>query len=400
MKVMRSKQRPTTSLLRGKPTLPLLILAFLFIAALCLRLYGIGEPLMDFVAVRQYHGALLARGFYQWLQTGIMRTLPPDGVLEPPILELISSAGYVLLGKEHLWLPRALSALFWTGGGAFVYLTARRLFSWSAALISTTFYLLLPYGILAGRAFMPDPLMVLMLCSSVYAVVRYNEEPSKRRLLLASAASALAVFAKPGIVAFQIFGAFAATSIHQRGLKRSLADSRSFLFAALTVLPTALYYLYGTYFADFLQGEMQRKVIPSYLLDPDFWRGWLNCVEAVTGYVAFSLGLVGVLLCRSATARVLLVGLWGGYLIFGSVFTFHIHTHDYYSLQLIPVVALSLGALWDAAEGKFWRAYSRVRVALLVLCFFFIAVSLAEHRKTIRDTAYALGGEDSERRVS
>jgi hypothetical protein len=40
-----------------------------------------------------------------------------------------------------------------------------------------------------------------------------------------------------------------------------------------------------------------------------------------------------------------MLGLWGGYLLFGLVYTVHIHTHDYYSLQLIPIVALSLGPL-------------------------------------------------------
>jgi hypothetical protein len=37
--------------------------------------------------------------------------------------------------------------------------------------------------------------------------------------------------------------------------------------------------------------------------------------------------------------------LWSGYFLFGLIFTVHIHTHSYYSLQLIPVVALSLGAV-------------------------------------------------------
>src|ERR687898_581677 len=78
----------------GEPLLRLLTLGLLFVAALCLRLYGITQPPMEFFQVRQYHGALLARGFYEWLLTGNLRTIPPDGIIEPPILELIASRVY------------------------------------------------------------------------------------------------------------------------------------------------------------------------------------------------------------------------------------------------------------------------------------------------------------------
>ena len=42
------------------------------------------------------------------------------------------------------------------------------------------------------------------------------------------------------------------------------------------------------------------------------------------------------------------MALSGGYLVLGLVFAHHIHTHDYYSLPIIPVVALSVGALIEA----------------------------------------------------
>jgi hypothetical protein len=38
-----------------------------------------------------------------------------------------------------------------------------------------------------------------------------------------------------------------------------------------------------------------------------------------------------------------------GYLLYGLVFTIHISTHNYYSLPLVPIVALSLGSVVDAA---------------------------------------------------
>jgi hypothetical protein len=72
----------------------------------------------------------------------------------------------------------------------------------------------------------------------------------------------------------------------------------------------------------------------------------------VVGYSALAGALLGVLLLRRGVPRALMVGLWGGYLFFGLVYTTHISTHDYYSLQLIPVIALSLGPLWELVTSR------------------------------------------------
>ena len=122
---------------------------------------------MDFSPVRQYHSALLARGFYEWLLTGNLKTMPPDGILEPPILEGLASLSYLIIGGEHLFVPRLVSASFWMIGGVFLYLIARKIASANAALFAVAFYLFDPAAILPSRAFMPDPLMIMMLVISV-----------------------------------------------------------------------------------------------------------------------------------------------------------------------------------------------------------------------------------------
>jgi hypothetical protein len=71
-----------------------------------------------------------------------------------------------------------------------------------------------------------------------------------------------------------------------------------------------------------------------------------------------------------------MIGLWSGYFLFVLTFTSHIATHDYYSLQLIPIVALSLGPLADLVmkdleqmvnnKGQLgWRGYGRAIVLAL-----------------------------------
>src|SRR5215210_2167966 len=392
------KQRIRIQPLLSEPSLRLFLLGLLFVTAFCLRLYGIGKPPMDFVPVRQYHGALLARGLYEWLLSGNLKTLPPDGIIEPPILEFLASLSYLILGSEHLWIPRLFSALFWIVGGVFLYLTAKRIASPNAAVFSVLFYLFVPYSVLASRAFMPDPLMVMLLVIGIYTILRYHEQPSVRTLLVAAAASSLAVFVKTGICVFQLFGAFVSLAVYRRGIRRALLGSDLLLFGVLTIAPTALYYLYGTFVASFFQGQTEDKLVPGYVLVPRYWTGWLHSIETVVGYAAFAGALLGVLL-RSGMARALLVGLWGGYLLFGLTFTYHIHTHEYYSLQLVPVVALSLGLLWEAIASSLRQTnvpYAKAAVVGLVLLA--VVVGVLEHQRTILTTARGMQGADHQSR--
>jgi len=391
---MRNKDVSKTSSLLQEPLLRQLILGIMFVVAFCLRLYRIGEPLFDFSSVRQYHSALLARGFYEWLLTGNLKTLPPDGIIEPPILELVASLAYVVTGGEHLWMPRLLSALFWMVGGVFLYLIARKVVSPNAAVFSVAFYLLDPAAVFPSRAFMPDPQMIMLLMISVFAILRYHEHPTTSRLMLAAAASSLALFVKPGICLFQIFGAFVALMVYRKGLLRSLTNAHLLLFTVLSLLPTGLYYVYGTMIGGFLQGQVQGKVVPQYLLQTYFWKGWLEQVGSMVGYTAFLGAIVGFLLLRPGLPRVLMTGLWGGYFLFGLVFTYHIHTHGYYSLQFVPVIALSLGPVWDIAVGYIGgrdQTYYRraVVLGLIVIAVLFAGV---EQRTTILGIAQQAGG--------
>jgi 4-amino-4-deoxy-L-arabinose transferase-like glycosyltransferase len=365
------------------------MLGFLFVSALALRLYGINQPPMEFHEVRQYHGALLARGFYEWLTTGTMRTLPLDGIIEPPILELAASLSYLLTGGEHLWIPRLLSTLFWLFGGAFLYLIARRLASPNAAVFSLFFYLFVPFSVFASRAFMPDPLMIMLLVMSVYAIFRYHEEPSTRRLMVAALASSLVVFVKPGICLFQVFGAFVALAICRRGVRRALLDPHLLTFVVLSVLPTGLYYWYGTFIAEFLHGQLSAKVKPHLLLEGLYWQRWLARVGEVVGYVAFLGAFLGILFARGGLPRALLIGLCSGYALFGLIFNQHIHSHNYYSLQLIPVVALSLAPVTDMVMKHLGRVGLPSYVGSIVFALF-ISVSILSaqtHRQTISQIA-------------
>jgi Dolichyl-phosphate-mannose-protein mannosyltransferase len=375
------------SRLEGPPW-RLLILSLMIIAGVCLRLYGIDQPPMDFHEVRQYHGALLARGLYEWLLTGDLKTMPPDGIIEPPTLEFLASLSYLILGGEHLWIPRLLSVLFWMVGGVFLYLIAKKISSPNAAIFSVAFYLFVPYSVFASRAFMPDPLMVMLLVIAIFTILRYHEQPSTRRLVIAAVASSLVTFAKPGICFFQVFGAFVSLAVYRQGVRKALISPHFLTFAVLSIVPTGLYVVYGKFVSGFLDPP-GRRVVPQLLLQASFWQDWLSIVSVVVSLTALLGGLVGALLLLRGLPRALLAGLWGGYLIFGLVFTHHIHTHDYYSLQLVPVVALSLAPVAAAAIQRLGQTGLRNPAAVFIVALSVSALVLAaaEQRQTISEIA-------------
>jgi hypothetical protein len=166
-------------------------------------------------------------------------------------------------------------------------------------------------------------------------------------------------------------------SVRQFGFRKKLL-SNSLAPYSLTILPMLGWYVYGSLAHTYLHGQLSDKVSPSLLFDSSYWRGWWNQVQFVLTYPVDSPLLTAIILFMSALGivvarapgRALLAGLWIGYVLYGFVFTFHISTHNYYSLPLVPIVALSLGSLVDLV-------HSRIRVQDLHALLMIAAAGLA-----------------------
>ena len=348
----QSELSPEIQFFTRRPILQLFIIGFLFISALGIRLYHIQDPPLDFQPTRQYHSALIAKGYYfeslkaipEWRRRVARLNKQRLGILEPQVMELMASFAYRLAGGEHLWIPRVLSSIFWLIGGALLFLIAKDTVSTDGAVFSTAYYLFLPYGILASRSFQPDPMMVMMLLLSILLILRYYHQPSRAGLAIATTVSALAMFIKP-VCLFPLFGAYVSLSICRHGIRRFFTNPNLYIFLAGSLVPTIIYYGYGTLIAGFHRGLHHGRFLPHLLLRSFYWSDWLSMIGRVVGYAPFIGALLGVLMVRKGLPRALLIGLWVGYVVFGLVFNAHIHTHDYYHLQFIPIVALSLGPI-------------------------------------------------------
>jgi 4-amino-4-deoxy-L-arabinose transferase-like glycosyltransferase len=334
-----------------RPRMLLAMLVVLFVLASAIRLYRLQEQpgvLID----RDYTSSILARDFFfqqsdnvaVWRKemTHLLKQRQP--VLEPPVTEFLVSLLYRAAGGEHVWLARVLTSLFWLTGGVFLYKLAKMIVPTEAAVFATAYYLLVPSSILISRSFQPDALMMLTFLASLFSILKYYQQPSGVKLGVAAVITGLTLVHRP-LVLFALFAAFIALAIAQRGIWKGIFHRQVAAFLVIGLLPTALYYGYGVFIADFLRWKVETSFRPYLLFHREFWIGWLDGVLEVIGTTALIVALIGLPALRRGLSRALVVGLGIGYAAFGLLFTMHIHTHGYYHAQLIPVIAMPLGAM-------------------------------------------------------
>lgn len=388
-----------------------LALLLLFGLGLAIRLYDLTDLPLDFHPTRQLFSAVKARGMYyqtrwdlpNWQRTLAIQQWKSKVTIEPEIMEHLAACSYRYTG-EQLWLPRLYSALFWLAGGVFLYLLARTLASSSGALLALAFYLLTPYGVIASRSFQPDPLMVMLVLAFWWLIDRWADltavRSSGRRgkvwafAILAGLAGGLAIYVKLTAAFFVIGGALGA-ALGRFRLRDLLRNPQAWVMAVLGAAPGLSWALTSGLASNYLGEEVNSRFVPALLASPLFYLGWQNKVTMVLGSLGLALALLGLFFLQERRARALLAGLWIAYLLFGLYFDYHISTHDYYSLPLIPIAALSLAgmgerfaawAMTDASEtgaGSGWGVRRGVLAAVLLYGLLSVVWSVRSEMKAV-----------------
>jgi 4-amino-4-deoxy-L-arabinose transferase-like glycosyltransferase len=338
----------------------------MFLLAALIRIDDIRAPghLLD----REYTSAIFARAFYfshndeveDWRRDIAVTAKDQQPVLEPPLVDYMVSLIYRIMGREELYFAHYLTDAFWLIGGAFMFLISKELSSTAEALVATAYYLFVPMGIIISRSFQPDSLMMMMFLISLYVVIRYFAVPTTTRLLLAAIITGITLLLRP-LVLFAIFCAFLALSFHHNQNWRKIVGFPLIIFGAVSLLPFLMYYGYGILFAGFMRWKISNSFMPYLLTKQDFWVGWFNNVVDVAKTTPLILAMAGFLLLKQRRTRYLVFALAVSFLLFTVAFTYHIHTHPYYHIQLFPIVGLCMAPfvvrsmkLPAQTEGKTW----------------------------------------------
>lgn len=371
-------------------------LLVLLILGFAIRLYDLTDLPLDFHSTRQMLSALKARGMYYQTLTDVPAEARTFAIqqwkirasVEPEFFEHIVAFTYQFTG-EKLWIARLYSSMFWMIGAGFLFLLARKLTSTDGALASTAFYLFLPYAVSASRSFQPDPLMVMLIIIFCWAVYEWAEHPTSYKwAMTAGLFGGFAIFIKL-VAAFFVIGAGLGAMFGRGSLRAALKQPQVYVMSVIGILPGAAYVIYGVWIAGYLGQKFSGRFIPSLFLSPSYYLGWVAMLNLVIGGIVLMIALFGLFFYEQGKRRFML-GLWAGYALFGIYFNYHISTHDYYSLLLIPIVALSLAPLAELFLGQLARlaATRWTRLSAFCLLFFGIFASLLNTRSQMNSVDY------------
>jgi hypothetical protein len=345
-------------------------LALILLFAFAIRVNYFGKS--HHVAEVQYRSALLARSFYfnmtasipEWRRQANVSSVQNFLTREPSITELLTAIGYKLLGGEDLKIPRLLTSVFWIMGGFFLYKIGRDWVSSEGAIVAAVYYLFIPLGVILSISFQPDSLMIMMFVVSLYAILQYYEKPAWNMLIVAAILSGFAILVKP-LVFFAITGAFLGAALYQSKFSRQIINRQLIVFFTVGYLPSALYYGYGIFFTGDLMRQVEWSYLPQLLLTKAYWMDWMQIAIDVVGLTPLLAAVISIPLIRRGVFRASLMGLWGGYILFCLVFTYHIRYAGYYHAQLIPIVALSFTPLASLIASQIRQTSNRWYWSLL-----------------------------------
>lgn len=350
----------------------ILLLFLIFLAALLIRLYDLTDLPLDFHPGRQLQSMLKARGMYfqtlpdapEWQREIAAQQLLGAPTQEPEINEWVAAWLYRISGRENVYFPRLLSVIYWLVGGFGLFLLAKHLIGFRPAVFAILIYLFLPYGIIASRVFMPDPLMVMIMIWGWWAYLRWHQKPSWKWAVTAGVLCGLAIFVKLTAI-FMVAGAILGLALAERRLSAYLRKSQFWTIGALSILPALVYNLLGIFVLKFIwPGDTTNRILLRTFLEPSYYLRWFNQLDEVFSWGLLLLAVAGLALITQPTLRAYLFSIWGGYLLFGVFFFYYFATHDYYHLPLIPVVALSTAAVVENLAGhiqQLWpKGYGRV----------------------------------------
>ena len=144
-----------------------------------------------------------------------------------------------------------------------------------------------------------------------------------------------------------MIGAALGLALSRFTLRELLRNVQVWLMALIGILPATGYLVYGIFIRGDLGSQFSGRFIPALLLSPINYLQWMTKASLAAGGLFIMLALLSFFLVKDKRLRSFMFGLWGAYLLYGLFFDYHVATHDYYHLPLIPIVAVSLGLLGD-----------------------------------------------------
>ncbi len=356
-------------------------LALVLVVAGFVRLYHLGEPLIDQMNVKQVFGANKARNIARPPLSPLRNELDflaPSGsskalTEEVPIYHTLIALSYAAFGEAE-WIGR-----LWTIATGLLAIVAlfelvRREFDDRTAVVASALMAATPLHIFYSRVILPDPGMLAFMILSACAYRRFLDGEGRRWLIAAACAGAMAAF-------FKYYGLMVilplADMARRRNAERAGVWPGFVLVASAMIAPVGVWLV-----AVFAAGPNPATTgtyflwqSPGWIVHPRLYeRLFLGFLLRDCGPILGGLMAVGV---ASALRRKSDLGPIPSWSAMGLIFFFlmapKVRDHDYYELMMLPAAAMwgALGwsRLWGSTSGSRRSRSPRVGVAAVALAF-------------------------------
>lgn len=330
------------------------------VLGLAVRLFEIGEPLIDKQAWRQADTAAVARNYFEegdellWPRVDWRGATAGYVEMNFPLYPFLVSGLYGVWGEANDSLGRLLSALFSVATSLVLFVFARRLFDDDiTALCAAFFFLFFPLNIYFGRVFMPEPLMLLLSVMTLWLFHSWVTSGHLVHAVGAVLSAALCFLVK--VPTLYLGFPLLAIAIQRWGWRFVLRPAL-WCYTVAILAPAVLWYVHAAdLFAEtgLTFGIWNRygydKWDRGVLLTVDFYRqlGWrfFDSIYTPVGCAAVILGLYA---CFKERRDWVLWGWLGGLLLYVLIVPEGNRKLHYYQLPFVPI-----GALF-AARGVAW----------------------------------------------
>jgi hypothetical protein len=174
----------------------------------------------------------------------------------------------------------------------------------------------------------------------------------------------------------------------EQGFLKAVRNRQVWVLGILTVLPYALFHVYGVYIVGLLGGQFALRFFPNLWIDPITYLRWKGMIDSTLVFEWFLAGLVGTFLIREKGPRTLFIAVWLGYFVYGMTFSHHISTHDYYQLPFVPAVAVGLAAAAQVIVHKMQAPKAVLYGLLIGVTLFWITMNAWDVRVKLKKDDY------------
>lgn len=375
------------------------ILCLAIFIGLYIRLYDLDDLPLDFHPTRQLHSLIIARGMYyqnlddapSWQREFAITEWQEEEKIELPIMESLTALVYRLVGQEDLRVPRILAISFWMIGGLGLFQLINDMLGFAGAATGLAYYLLLPYGISASRSFQPEPLMIASIIWAWWAIWRWKTNPSWKWTIIAGLLTGFAILVKSPAVFF-LLPVWVTLVLSTKSFVQAIKSRKTWVIVLLASLPTVIYTVYGLFIEGFLGSQFSLRFFPNLWVDFFYYRRWKDLIDNTMTLELFLMGLLGAFLIRERTTRKMVISMWIGYVFYGLIFAYHIHSHDYYQLPQIPVVAIGLASFVAFLTDHLEERKGLIKAIICGIAIIWMLSSFTTAYLNLRDNNYRSEG--------